>query len=286
MYLKGTTLHRLDLGSGRSERLVTLPSLDVFAYGDAFVVVEDRGAGGDFAEDPAITIRDERGDLVRSLGAGFSPLVGKGGRLAYLRPTAERFCEGETCIGGVEVMVASEGAKPTRLLPSGNWGLLAWAGQDLIVADGSQPDSALVVRPGGEVGSLPVAPNEVWDAWSSAAIVVENGVEILGLTGNDRIPVGIDGALAEGTVRASDALAVELLRGKSRLVSISLEDGEVRPVPRSRGAMGPVLAFAEGAAFAFARADGLAVEAIVCEEIETCSSVLRWSEGITLLALF
>jgi hypothetical protein len=285
IYLEGSTLHRLDLGTGRSRKFATFPSRDVYAYAGDYLVVEDRAGGDDFAQDPFLTLRNETGKVLADLGPGFSPLPNRSGSVAYLRPVEERVCEGETCAGGLEVMRLGPQMEPIRVLPAGNWGLLAWAGEDIIVADGSQPDSALVVGPGGEVSSFPFAPNEVWDAWPSGAIVVEDDAEILDIPNGNRTPIAIDGSLADGTVRASDALAVELLGGGSRLLSISLDDGEVRPVPGSRGAMGPVLSLDEGDAFAYARADGLDVEAVVCEAIETCSPVLRWSEGITLLAL-
>jgi hypothetical protein len=286
IYLRENTLVSLDLDDGSKEELGTFPSQDVFAYGEDFVVVEDRGRGDDFAERPVLTIRDVSGAMVDSFGSGFSPLVGHHGAVAFLRPSTERVCEGETCVGGIQVMVGDgTGSTPRRLLPPGDWGLLAWAGENLLVADGQQPETALLVGPTGEVQALPVAPNEIWDSSGSIAIVVEERVATMDLATGAKTVLEIGGSLADGIVIGDEALAVELGRRSSRLVSISLEDGRIERVPGSEGAMGPVLALPGGEAFAYARADGLAVEAVVCETSQTCSAVLRWAEGVTPLAL-
>ena len=277
---------QLDLESGSETRLGEFPSQDVFAYADDFLVVEDRGGGEDFAEHPFLVLYDESGTAVSDVGPGFAPLIGDDGRVAFLRTSGERICEGETCFGAVEVLVFDGAdATPRRLLPPGSWTLLAWAGEALVVGDAGAPEEALLVTMNGEVESLPFPPNEVWDASAEALVTVNGGVATFDLNTGTSTPLSLEGALAEGEIAGDHATAVHLERGASRVVRIDLATREVVVVPGSRAAMGPVLVTTPQGPFAFARARGGAVEAVVCHSERSCATVLRWKEGVTPVAL-
>lgn len=286
LFLRGRVMFSLDLETGAERRLAEMPSQDVFTFGGDFVVVEDRGAGGDFAERPFISIRSASGQVLDEVGEGFAPLVSDDGRIAFLRSSGERLCEGEVCLGALEVLVAdASGASPRRLLPPGEWHPLAWAGDSLIVADGARPDRALVIGADGGERELPFAPNEIWDATAEHVIVVRDGLASWALATEERTPIVADGIPAEGDITGSEVTVVMLERSRSRLARFSLPGGDVRLLPGSDGAMGPVLTSSEGGPFLFARARGKSVEAIFCRTEATCEPVLRWKEGVTPVAL-
>jgi hypothetical protein len=285
LYLRGTTLFSLDLERGTKSRLGGFATQDVFAYGQDFVTVEDGGPTDDFATRPFLTVRDRSGAAVRSLGSGYAPLVSTDDRLAFLRQSAPRECEGETCSGGLRVMVVGPpGAKPRELLGPGDWTLLAWAGEDLIVGDAKRPDNALLVDPSGGIRALEFAPNEIWDGTRDGIVVVRGGASVFDKASGEVDPLPVNGTLADGAIEVSRGVAVELSGPGSRLVELDLYAHSADPVPGSKNAMGPVLVSPTDDSFAFVRAVGLQLEALVCTSGRTCATVLRWAEGLTPLA--
>lgn len=290
-YLKGTSLMQVEIPSGRKEKLGEVASQDVSAIpgSQKLLVVADSGGGEDFAVAPELSELDPATAEVRSIGEGFGPLVHPtGSRFAFLRPAGERVCEGEACFGGVEVMMAELGSSPEVLLGAGQWHLLGWAGDDLLVSGGARP-GAFLVSPEGDRRRLPVPPSEVWDASPDGQhlIVVEgNRTSALNLASEEPGPLELDAPLAEGAWSPSgDLVAVELAAGGSRLVLVSVDDGAVAEVPGSRGAMGPVNWSDEGDSFSYVRARGVELEAVVCRPDGGCSTALRWKEGILPLSL-
>lgn len=290
VYLRDQALVRLDLGSDEEETLGTVPAPDVFPIADRadrFLLVEDKAGGEDFAQDPELSVIDDEGRTVRSLGAGFSPLVDPTGtRVVYLRSESQRVCEGEVCLGAVELRVADLNGARDEVLRTGDWHPLAWAADRLIV---SGKGLAYEMTLDGELERLTVIPSEVWGVTPDGTQMVvsrRGGAEFLDLETNKSRPTQVDGALAEGEWNSDgdELVAVVIDGARTELVRLSVADGSVAPVPDSRGAMGPVLRGPEDS-FAYVRSAGLKLEAVVCDEGDGCRPVLTWAEGLLPLAL-
>ena len=289
VFLRGDALVRLDLESGVEERLGRVAAPDVFSIpgsSDRFLLVADKGSGEDFAGEPHLSVIDESGRRAASLGAGFSPLPNHDGdRVAFLRTAGERVCEGEVCGGQVAAFVGDLEGGTDALLPPGEWSLIAWAGDKVVV--GSQ-GRAFLVGLGDELKEIPADPNEVWGASPDGRVLVlvsNSGVEFLDLDSGDRRPTTVDAPLAEGDWDASgsELLAVKVKARGTELVRLSA-DGDAEKIAKSDGAAGPVLWGRDGS-FAYVRADGLKLEAVYCTADGSCRSVLRWNEGVVPLAL-
>jgi hypothetical protein len=287
--LRRNALVRVDLASGEEQRLGRVPTPDVFPIPGSpgrFLLVGNRGAGEDFAADPRLSVIDQTGRSVQRLGAGYSPLADLAGeRVAFLRSAGDRACEGEICLGAVAVFVADLGGDVRPLLPPGDWHLISWAGDALIVSTRGRTYRA---TERGELEKVPVLAGDVWGATPAGdqlVLVRRNRVELMDLESGERDPTELDALLAEGewNLERNELLAVAVDGRATRLVRMT-GDGSATTVAGSDGASGPVL-WAGDAAFAYVRADGLELEAVLCEEDDECRSVLRWAEGVVPLAL-
>ena len=287
IFLRQNELVRLDIESGDEQELGRVPAPDVFPVPgshDRFLLVRDKGGGEDFAGDPALAFIDETGSRVASLGPGFSPLGSPDGRVAFLRSSDERVCEGEVCSGSVAVLIGDGQGRVDPLLPPGDWRLISWAGDSVIVTSGGRTFRAAL---GDELEEITVDPTEVWGAspdGDQLVLVRKEGVELLDLDSGAHRATDVKGPLAEGewSPAGTELLAVEVGARGTELVRIGL-DGSSEQVLDSDGAAAPL--WGPDGSFAFARAKGLRLEAMYCEADGSCRSVLRWSEGIVLLAL-
>ena len=168
--MKGRVLHRLDARSGTDEQLHRFPAPDVYASASSSWVAylspgrRSTEANPDFLLQPGLRLLHLRSRARRNLGSGLAPQWHPSSTaVAYLRPSGKRVCDGETCVGHLEVVVADPAAQATRsVLGPGAWSLLGWAGEALLVADGRDPSHTLVVAMDGERASLRVAPSEIW----------------------------------------------------------------------------------------------------------------------------
>lgn len=287
VFLRRGNLVRLDLGSGKEE-VVGRVGGDLYAVPgrtDRFLLVEDLGGGEDFATNPVLSTIDDRGRELASFGSGVAPLVDPGGtRVAFLRPAGDRACEGESCSGAAAVLLGELDGEAVEVLPPGDWHLLAWSGDELLVASG---DSVSAVDITGTVRDLPLRPTEVWGASPGGEFLVlqqQEGVVFVGPSG--RLRTEVRGVIAEGAwdPARERLLAVVVERGRARLAAISSADGRVAVIPDSQGAVGPILVAGDGS-FAYVRADGLRLEAILCRPTGRCRSILSWAEGVIPLVL-
>jgi hypothetical protein len=289
VFLRGPKIVALDVNDRTEQVLGRVPAPDVFsvpARPDRFLLVEARGGGEDFAADPQLSVIDDAGSTRTSFGSGFSPLPDPAGRkVAFLRSTGERVCEGEACFGGTAVFVGDLDGGADPLVPPGNWHLIAWAGDSVILSGAGKTFLAAF---GSDLERVPVAPGEVWGATPNGdhlILVRRERVEFLDVSSGETIETTIEGRLAEGAWNpaGTEALAVLVTKGGTRLVRFTT-DGAAGVVPDSQGAAGPVLWGPDGS-FLFVRAAGLELEAIFCGPDFTCRPILRWTEGITPLAL-
>ena len=289
-YLRGRKLMRLDIATGSERMLGRVSSPDVHRIPgrpDRFLLVEDRGSGEDFAQDPVLSVVDEAGEEQTGIGPGFGPIVhSSGNRVAYLRSAGSRVCEGEVCLGSASLRVADVDGGSGRVLPPGDWHPLAWAGDDLIV---SSAGTTQRVDLSGRSETLDVTPSEVWGVSPDGREIVLSSKARIALrsldTGRVR-ELDAQGLLAEGEWSPSgdELVAVLVEGGRTRLVRISLHDATVAPIPDTEEALGPVLWASDGS-FVYVRADGLMLEAVFCDEAVDCRPVLRWGEGVTPLTV-
>lgn len=287
--LRRGALVGVDVASGEERRLGRVPTPDVFPIpgsSDRFLLVADPHGGVEFAADPRLVVIDEKGRRIRSLGAGYSPLVDPSGeRIAFLRASGNRVCEGEVCLGSVVALVADIRGRARPLLPPGDWHLISWAGDSVIVTTRGK---TFRVSTEGELEKLPVFAGDVWGGTpdgESLILAGRGGVELMDLDSGERRSTEVSATLAEGEwdPAGRELMAVAVSAKKTSLVRMTT-DGTATAVPDSRGAGGPILWGTDGS-FAFTRADGLRLQAVVCEDDDACRTVLEWSEGVVPLAL-
>ena len=304
LYLRGHTLHSVDLESGEDEVLGDVPATDVHASPDgrllAYVIAgSTQPEGEDFIVDPELHLFSPATEEDTFVGSGVGPLWHPDGdRFAYLEPTSKRECEGETCVGQSAVVVAEVGSEQRRtFLEAGGWILLGWLGDRLLVADPQEASLLQVDETGAE--TTDVQPGELWGASPDGrwlVTVVPQGLRMEAPDGaGDAREVGLEGRRpGEGSWSpTSDRLAVVLLSpaGQVRGSELALVEpsGRVTIVPDSEGASGPVLWSPEGDALVFARstgAKGLRLEAVLCRLASLdCRPLFSWATGVSLLAL-
>ena len=302
LYLDGTRLERIDIESGRSSRLARVPAPDVAASRSTkwiAYVVGTSAVADDFVESPVLHLRDVTSGEDIDAGPGFAPLWHPlNDRVAYLRPVEPRLCDAETCRGGVTVAVVDPGGEARDLLPAGRWGLLAWAGDDLLVADGKDLSHTTVVGPVVNT-KLDVAPYEIWDASPDGRWLVTSGaagaqmvrLDAGTVTGS---PLEVDlggGLLGDGSwsLDSSRFAATVRDRERTRVVVVETDDLTARPLPGSAGAAGSVVWSPSGAAVSITRSaqGGRRLEAAYCpvDSGERCRGLFTWIQDVILLRM-
>lgn len=302
LYLDGTVLARFDIESGTSTRIDRLPAPDVaasrstewIAYVVGIEVVAD-----DFIESPVLHLRNVTTGEDIEVGPGFSPLWHPlDNRLAFLQPVEPRDCEAETCRGGVTVAVVEPGADTRELLPAGRWGLLAWAGDHLLVADGGDLSHTVVAHPDGS-SELDFAPSEVWDASPDGRWLVTVGPAggqlhplESGVPAGPPVEVSLgDAVLGDGSWSpdSSRLAATVQAGGRTQVAVFGPEDPEARRLPGSDRATGPVLWSPSGSGLTITRSTpgGRRLEAAYCRvDTDTrCRSLLSWVQDVVLLRM-
>jgi hypothetical protein len=302
LYLEGTTLARMDIESGKRTRLARLPAPDVAASRSTkwiAYVLGTSAVADDFVESPVLHLLDVTSGEDIDAGPGFAPLWHPlDDRVAFLRPVEPRECDAETCRGGVTVAVVEPGGEARDLLPAGRWGLLAWAGDDLLVADGTDLSHTTVVGPGVHT-ELDVPPSQIWDASPDGRRLVT-----VGATGTQMVPldagtisgsprkVDLDGGLLGDGSWSSDSsrFAATLRdRGRTRVVVVESDGLTARPLVGSAGGAGSVLWSPSGTAVSITRSaeGGRRLEAAYCpvDSDTRCRSLFSWVQDVVLLRM-
>lgn len=305
LYMDGRTLHRFDVEAG-DEKLDKLPSPDVAATLDgarlAYVVgAVEAPDDEDFIASPEIRIYEVESGNDVTIGGGLSPFWHPDGtRLAYLEPNAARVCEGESCSGSSNVVIADlETEERKTVVADGRWSLVGWWGERLLVVDQEGEPATVAVSEDGETETLPVAPSEVWGAAPDGGPVVRSVGDRVEFLSPDRFEVlatvDLDGRLlGRGTWSpTSEELSAALLdRGRftSQLVLIDLNTQDPVSLDASRGATGEVVWAVDGDAYVYVRStgpQGLMLEAVYCARASSnvCDPLFSWRRGVKLLSL-
>lgn len=302
LYLDGTTLERFDIESGTQTRIVRLPTLDVSASRSTewiAYVIGIEVAADDFIESPVLHLRNVTTGEDIEVGPGFSPLWHPlDDRLAFLQPVEPRNCEVETCRGGVTVAVAGPGTDIGELLPAGRWGLLTWAGDHLLVVDGSDLSHTVVAHPDGR-SELDVSPSEVWDASPDGRWLVTvgpAGAELHPLEAG--VPAGApvdidlgDAVLGDGSWSPDSSRLAATVRagGRAQVAVVGSEDPEARPLAGSDGATGALLWSPSGSGVTLTRSTpgGRRLEAAYCpvDSGARCRGLFSWVQDVVLLRM-
>ncbi|MDQ3767732.1 MAG: hypothetical protein M3346_10350 [Actinomycetota bacterium] len=315
LFLDDNSLLRLDVASGRKTRLGAFPAPDVRASQDsgwiAYVVPGQpmSEAHPDFLADPRLRLFDAGSGGEVSLGRGFSPLWDpSGSKVAYLKSSPTRSCDGETCAGGVSVRMAWPGTdRSETVLEEGSYGLLGWAGNRLLVADASDTAHILSVAASGNELRLPLTPSQFWGASPDGRWMVRVGAKETafvrlqdGRLTAETTPIPLGRRLLAAGAWASDSsgVAAVALGGRTapEVVLFSPEDPELRPLPHSSGVSGAPLWSSDGDFLVFPRDSGGkngALDASLCPTSASpsqspkggCRSLLSWREGVVLLRM-
>ena len=315
LFLDGNSLLRLDVASGRKTRLGAFPAPDVRASpGSGWIAYAVPGqptaeAHPDFLTDPRLRLFDVGSGGEMILGRGFSPLWDpSGSKVAYLRSSPSRSCDGETCAGGVSVRVAWPGSGRTEtILEKGSYGLLGWAGDRLLVADASDTTHLLSVAASGNRLRLPLAPSQFWGASPDGRWMVRVGTEETmfvrlraGRLTTDTTPIALGGRLLAAGMWAADSSGVAAMalggRDAPEIVLFSPEEPELRALPHSSGVTGAPLWSSEGHALLFPRVSGGGARKVIAtlcpasvnpsqDRKGECRSLLSWRQGVILLRM-
>ncbi len=302
LLVDGTKLERFDVIEGTTSAVARLPAPDITASratGWVAVVAGTSASADDFLETPTLRLLDTATGAEIDLGLGLSPMWHPSDdRLAYLQPVEPRRCEVETCKGGVTVITVRPGRAPEEVLPPGRWGLLAWAGDHLLVADGRDLARTVVTGPDGR-SWLPVRPSEIWDASPDGRWLVTVGAdgasfrraEDGALSG---LPIDIDlgaGVLGDGAWApdSSRIAATVRARGRSKVVVIGPAAPGAREIAGSKGATGAVLWSPSGETVAFPQsiAGGRRLRAGYCrvDGAGPCRGLFSWEQDVVLLRM-
>ena len=307
LYMKGRVLRRFDLRTGGDGVLREFPTQDVALSADgataAYVAPTAPGGDEDFVPSPGITLIDVATGVAGDLGPGVSPSFSPSGDfLAWLKPSGARVCEGETCSGESSVVVSrDDGDAPRVVLPPGRWSILGWAGDLVLAADQSDPDSVAVAGLDHPATDVAMNARTLWGASPDGDTLLQTRGKTALFSffgdGEGAEPVPVDGTLGEGAwspdsevVAAVRLGAVEQGIPESDLVLLDRSGGEPRRVPGSEGAVGQVVWAPDSLAFVYARSTGpkgLNLEAVLCREPPAggCRSLFSWPRGVLLLRL-
>ena len=243
LYLSGKTLNHVDLDSGGSERIGRMPTTDVFASPVtswlAYVVprTPQKEQEPDFIPDPVLRVINVDTSKDREIGDGFNPLWHPTEpKLAYLQPVIERECSGESCTGQFEIATydVASGARAVLTEP-GSLNLLAWSGERVLFANEADLSVTFSVDMEGNVETLDLAPNELWDASPDGRYLVRSApgeAALIDLETNDETKIDIgNGVLSEGAWAPNSRLiAAAVLNGnrtRARAVLVGLTDGGI-----------------------------------------------------------
>lgn len=245
LFMSGSSLVRRDIDNQEEHVLKELPTANVHAApGSEHLAYVTSGAtddtSGDTIADPVLHLTVAGGEEDHVVGPGYAPLWSPtGARLAYLKPVGEKDCAGEICTGESEVVVLDpESREETTVLDRGDWRILAWAGEWILVSDARDTSTALSVSVDGEVKDLGIPPSEVWDASPDGRWLVrvpsepEAQAEFLpldaGSVNGTAIEIPLDGAVMTAGTWAPDSsrVAAVLQRGSMELDPGSGRGGE------------------------------------------------------------
>lgn len=303
-FAEAQDLHRLDLADDDDEIFGELPrSGDTEAApGSTWLSIQTVAEDGD-AFRPALFLYDAVSEEEIALGVGFDPIWSPdGSRVVFIAPEDPSTCGEEKCRGPRTVMVLDVAdGDPEKLTESGEYSLLGWAGEYVVVLNEGVAGSTVVqtVGPDGATMDLPILPIEFKGASPDGRWIIQSGasgtgfLEMVDGRAQDEgpeitIPDGmtLDPAVwAHDSSRVAAALSNDVEVGIVTFSPAAPEPQEVTDggVPSTGGFFWSP----DNDAFVFQRFTGTELEAVHCPLADptACEVLLAWTRGIALLRL-
>jgi hypothetical protein len=304
-FAEARDLHRLDLASDADEIVgeMSRSGNTEAAPGSTWLSIEVAAGTGDQFH-PEIFLYDPESDEEVALGVAYEPFwSADGSRLAFVAPDDPSSCNEEECRGPRKVMVVeASGSDPEELTASGEYNLLGWAGDYVVVLNEDTPGSpiAQTVSPAGDIQDLPMLPREFWGASPDGRWIIQtgdSGTKFLAVVDGRADAEGPDIAIPAGTTLGSGAwshdsslVAASALGddGALEIVTFSPDDPEPRPIaPGGESSIVGVLWSPDNDAFVFQRFTGEELEAVHCPiaDPDACRVLFAWTRGISLLRI-
>lgn len=314
LYLSGSSLVRRNLENQEEQPAGTLPSPSVYAApGSHWIayITSKVSPDGDFAAEPVLHLYDAETEEKAKYGPGVSPVWHPTGtHVAFLRPVEPRDCQGESCSGESQIgVVEAATGEEWLLLDPGNYSILGWAGDRILVSDFADPTHTISVSLENDPGELGMPASQFWDASPDGRWVVKANAKKTefisvegGELGDERVTVElgdfrlVEGAWAHDSSRVAAVVSLDEKRrgrgapdqGETRIVTFSPEDPRPETVEGTFGATGTVLWSIddEGIVFTSLLDPKRALfQAKTCPlgNESSCEIVTSWTEGVALL---
>ena len=294
----------MDLASDDDEIEGALPrSGDTEAApGSTWLSIQTVAEDGD-AFRPALFLYDTGSEEEVALGVGFDPIwAPDGSRVVFLAPEDPSTCGEEKCQGPRTVMVVEvTGGEPDELVDPGEYSLLGWAGEYVVVLNEGTAGSTVVqtIAPDGATADLPILPIEFKGASPDGRWIIQSGdsgarfLEMVdGRAEGEGPEITIpDGMTLDPAVWAHDSSQVAAALSNDVEVDIvTFSPADPEPQEITAGGVPSTGGFfwsPDNDSFVFQRFTGTELEAVYCplDDPDACEVLLAWTRGIALLRL-
>lgn len=210
---------------------------------------------------------------------------------AVVRPVGNTKCSEGECEGPVEVFTVDPDGQATEILNRGEWELLGWSGDRLIVGDAESPDQSFFVEGKNEVVPFDVPASEIRSVSPDGRWIVTQTA-----TGPEMWSIDGDTAERSDVLGTSDETltTVSWSEDSTRAAAISttLEDKKIVVFDVERPVMEPVIDDLEpsgevfwapdnqGLVFTAVNRDDVQLEAMYCPlDGGDCSTYITWQSG-------
>jgi hypothetical protein len=320
LYLSGTSLVRRDVEAREEEVVRAVPSPDVYAApGSTWIayITFKAGEGDGFTSEPVLHLYDLETNEKERYGPAVAPRWNPGGtHVAFLEPVDPRNCQAESCGGDSRIGVVEAATGEERsLLDPGNYSILGWSGDRILVSDFEAPASVIVVSLDDERSLLEMPASQYWGSSPDGRWVVKTNAKKTefisiedGKLGDRRVAVELgDYTLLEGSwshdssrVAAVTSITAGVERGQgdekrvvneqetTQVMVFSPEDPDPVLVDGTFGASGDVLWSVDDEALVFSVLLDPKKALFQTRQCEVggssqCAVIASWTEGVTLL---
>ena len=303
-FAEAQDLHRLDLATDNDEIFDALPrSGDTEAApGSTWLSIQTVDEDGD-AFRPDLFLYDTASEEEIALGVGFDPIWSPdGSRVVFLAPEDPSTCGEEKCRGPRAVTVVQiPGGESEELVDPGEYSLLGWAGEYVVILNEGGPGSTVVqtVAPDGATTDLPILPIEFKGASPDGRWIIQSGdsgtrfLEMVDGRAEDEgpeitLPAGMTLDLAVWAHDSSRVAAALSNDVEVDIVTFSPADPESQEVAAGGvPSTGGFFWSPDNDSFVFQRFTGTELEAVHCplDDPDACEVLLAWTRGIAVLRM-
>lgn len=305
LILSGNSLQIKGIEDQSEEMVAEVPTRNIYPSPGSTWIAYVTSEVSDGGTVPSIHLLDVETEEERNLGAGYAPVWSPGGtQLSYLKPLDQGSCGGEVCSGEAELVVRDLISDvSTTVLEEGAWSVISWAGDRVLVADGTLPDETLSVGLEDDPIPLELNPASIWGVSPDGTWLVQvddEGQRFVpleeGRLGGEPVEIELKGTvLGEGSWSHDSSMVAVItyaptfdeVRGEkkgsknktkepastaplglgSEVVTLSPDQPAPEPVAESLGAQAEVLWSPDGRAIVFPKlpsADASVLQAVYC----------------------